>query len=421
MDTRQQDNFRSLLTEAIIKLCQLEAVYINELRIEGTVCVVSDCASVMIAHFTECVGNAQSLDSEINDNSLEFVLDQHSDDRLSVDHTELMLPEVKDEHVLPDEIIKAFEEVGHTDTLTVMHGLCQEARLNADDSTAVDVKKSSGGQYQCPTCHKTWKLKRTLQCHLKRHCECQQHMCHHCSAAFTSEAALHVHITTEHGNWCDSQLSGQELAEKSNRRYRQGRHHDVALKTEQVDSVEHDSCHDANIHMPDTGEITDSYLEADGAEVLKQTDYHDQKMQKLSESHTTSAILETQSKYWNGRKTSTIMQYFEKVHVETPQGLYQYKCCLCHKMFKIRTSLYEHINSHIGKRRYACSQCGDRFVHHSSLHNHVNNKHMRTSQQQVTMRYLCTGCDRRFKFRSQFERHLRSNPDHSTTKVLDEQ
>jgi len=416
MDRRQQDNFRSLLTEAIIKLCQLEAVYINELRIEGTVCVASDCASVMIAHFTECVGNTQSLDTEINDNS-EFVFDQNDNESLSVDHTELMLPEVKVEHVLPDEIIRTFEEVGYNETLSLMHGLCQEATLNANDSTAVDVKKSSGGQYQCPNCHKMCKLKRTLQRHLKKHCEGQQHRCHHCSATFTSEATLHVHITAEHGNWCDSQLGGQELAEKSSTHYHQGHHHRDVLKTEQVDSIEHDGCQAANVHVLDAGEITHKHmlLEAVGMEQLNQTDHADQKMQELSESHT-PATPETRSKYWNARKTSTIMQYFEKVHVETPQGRYLFKCCLCHKMFKIRTSLYEHINSHIGKRRYACNQCGDRFVHHSSLHNHVNNKHVITSQQQITLRYLCTGCDRRFKFRSQFERHLRSNPDHSTTK-----
>ena len=146
----------------------------------------------------------------------------------------------------------------------------------------------------------------------------------------------------------------------------------------------------------------------------------DQALQQLSES-LRSAVPKTScsDSHKCRNEKATIMQYFEKVHVETPSGLYQYKCCLCHKMFKLRTSLYEHINSHTGKRRYACDQCGDRFVHHSSLHNHINNKHTLASQRQDMLRYLCTGCDRRFKFRSQFERHLRSNPDHCA-KVADQ-
>jgi len=431
MDKRQQDNFRALLTEAIIKLCQMEAVYTSELRIEGTVCVVSDCASVMIAHFTECVGN--------NHDNSECVFDQCNDDGLSLTHTELMLPELKVQHVLPDEIIKTFEDVSYSDDLSVMHGFCQEAEMNSDNNNAaVDIKKSSGGKYQCPSCHKTCKLKRTLQLHMKRHHECELQRCQQCSATFTSLATLHEHITSEHGNWCDGQLSGSESAGKSRMQYHKDQHHDVVLKTEQDDNVEHEGCLAANICMPDSAEVTDSCLEADSADslallkALERKDYEkmrgnthlltkdtnitdNQAMQQLSESHMSTAP-ETQSKYWNDGKAS-IMQYFEKVHVETPQGLYKYKCCLCHKMFKIRTSLYEHINSHIGKRRYACSHCGDRFVHHSSLHNHVNNKHMLIGQQ-IFMRYQCTGCDRGFKFRSQFERHLRSYPDHNIKSLM---
>jgi len=430
MDQSPQDNFRALLTEAIIKLCQMEAVYSSELQIEGTVCVVSDRASVVVAHFTECVGSTPSLPSLDSEMSYNPEYDQHAND---VSHSELMLPEVKVEHVLPDEIIKTFEEVGYSDSLSVMHGFCQEAEMNANHSNrADDVKKSSGGQYQCPNCHKMCKSKCTLQRHMKKHCKHQLHRCHHCSASFTSLAKLHMHITSNHSNWCDSQLSGRELADMSRMQYNKEHHHDVVFQTEQMNNVEHNSCLDTNMCIADNGESTQSQLEAGSSDSLALLEAHERNecektldesdmmtndRNQLSESHLTTTP-KTESKYCNAGKSS-IMQYFEKVHVETPQGLYQYKCCLCHKMFKIRSSLYEHINSHIGKRRYTCAQCGDQFVHHSSLHNHINNKHVLVSQQS-RMRYLCTGCDRGFKFRSQFQRHLRSNPNHST-KALDEQ
>ena len=48
---------RSLLSDAIIELCRREAFYVEELRIEGTICVVSDRSSALIVQITEQVGN----------------------------------------------------------------------------------------------------------------------------------------------------------------------------------------------------------------------------------------------------------------------------------------------------------------------------------------------------------------------------
>ena len=441
MDEEQQDNLRALLTEAIIKVCQMEAVYTSELRIEGTVCVVSDCASVVIAHFTECVGSIHSFGDKRNDNS-ECAFEQHIVDGLSADQTELTLPEVKVEQVLPDEFMRTFEGVGDDNSISVMDGFCQAAERSVG---AVDTKQTSDGQYQCSHCQKTCKLKQTLQSHMRTHHGWhghQLHVCNHCSASFSSTSTLHMHISRDHGDFSECQQSSKKLADTSRMQHHAHHHCGVPLATKQSNSVENYSYLDAN-----KDEMTRICLEADGAdslallEALERKDYEkmivtgsdtqllmkkgtnmtgDQVLQQLTESDK-YAIPKTScsnlSKYGNVK--ATIMQYFEKVHVETPRGLCQYKCRLCHKMFKLRTSLYEHINSHTGKRRYACDQCGDRFVHHSSLHNHVNNKHMHASQRQDMLRYLCTGCDRRFKFRSQFERHLRSNPDHCT-KVVDQ-
>jgi len=420
MDQKQEDNFRALLTEAIIKLCQMEAVYTNELRIEGTVCVVLDRASVMVAHFAECIGSSHSLDSERNDN-LECVFKQHCVDGPSADNTELMLPEVKVEGVLPDDIVRTFEGVSETNSLSDIHAFCQAADKSLSvnhNNTAVDVKWSTGGQRRNARCQKTCKLKGT-------HHRQQLLRCHQCSAAFTGLAMLHMHITKEHGDLYHNELSGKKLADKSMIQHHTYRHCDVPLAAEQTDT---------NMCVPDNYEITRGCLEADGTqslallEALERKDYEKMIDDARSLMKETDVIdnqeMQPSHKYTTVRcripGKATIMQYFEKVHVETSHGLYQYKCCLCHKMFKLRTSLYEHINTHTGNRRYACDQCGDRFVHHSSLHNHVNNKHMLASQRQGMLRYLCTGCDRRFKFRSQFERHLRSNPDHST-KVHDGQ
>ena len=38
----KQEQLKSVLTDAIVELCRREAFYAEELRIEGTVCLVSD-------------------------------------------------------------------------------------------------------------------------------------------------------------------------------------------------------------------------------------------------------------------------------------------------------------------------------------------------------------------------------------------
>lgn len=54
------DTLRSLLSDAIIELCRREAFYVEELRIEGTICVVSDRSSALIVQITEQVGHKTS-------------------------------------------------------------------------------------------------------------------------------------------------------------------------------------------------------------------------------------------------------------------------------------------------------------------------------------------------------------------------
>ena len=60
----KHQKLRLLLTDAIIDLCRRETFYIEELRIEGTVCLVSDRSSVVIAQITEQIGeNSAKKDS----------------------------------------------------------------------------------------------------------------------------------------------------------------------------------------------------------------------------------------------------------------------------------------------------------------------------------------------------------------------
>jgi hypothetical protein len=71
-----QKALRSLLSDAIVELCRREAFYVEELRIEGTICVVSDRTAALIVQITEQVGDKPCVDDRklMNDVQLPVVV-----------------------------------------------------------------------------------------------------------------------------------------------------------------------------------------------------------------------------------------------------------------------------------------------------------------------------------------------------------
>ena len=55
---------QKLLTDAIVALCQRELSYAQELRIEGTVCVVSDGTAVVVTQITELLSDTTGVAHE---------------------------------------------------------------------------------------------------------------------------------------------------------------------------------------------------------------------------------------------------------------------------------------------------------------------------------------------------------------------
>lgn len=71
---RHKQKLRSLLINAIIELCRKESFYLEELRIEGTLCVVSDRSSALIMQITEQVGEKTTSDTDPEDTSLQLLM-----------------------------------------------------------------------------------------------------------------------------------------------------------------------------------------------------------------------------------------------------------------------------------------------------------------------------------------------------------
>ena len=53
----RSEQLRSRLRDTVVALCKEQAFYLKELRIEGTLCIVSDQASVLITQISEQIGD----------------------------------------------------------------------------------------------------------------------------------------------------------------------------------------------------------------------------------------------------------------------------------------------------------------------------------------------------------------------------
>lgn len=72
---RHKQKLRSLLINAIIDLCRKESFYLEELRIEGTLCVVSDRSSALIMQITEQVGEKTTSDTDPEDSAVQLLVE----------------------------------------------------------------------------------------------------------------------------------------------------------------------------------------------------------------------------------------------------------------------------------------------------------------------------------------------------------
>lgn len=84
----KHQKLRLLLTDAIIDLCRRETFYIEELRIEGTVCLVSDRSSVVIAQITEQIGENSAKKDSSNANQEPDSLSLHEELRHNDSNTD---------------------------------------------------------------------------------------------------------------------------------------------------------------------------------------------------------------------------------------------------------------------------------------------------------------------------------------------
>lgn len=544
MTYKQQQHLRSLLTDAIVELCRRESFYVEELRIEGTICIVSDRNSVVIAQITEQVGEKTS-DAEVDNERITF---EDDDDTLPFRNKDLNADDETRSNTSREEVELKTEdraggggrmdgssnamyeskslalETNHLDETAMNVGLevaeqlanimsmydqmpkseCDSplrqlspfihsqsssavqasdvlpplADVIAELDDSISLERSANGKFQCPYCAKAYGFKHTLKEHLNKHLGKRPHICKHCGDTFTHLASLCAHVKRRHDDQMPMEFQCAICHEKlmnyqSLKQHYTWRHKDMKFPDDKVDqdmlnSVVFDgesNCHpvrkrrriqrrsfipthdDAPVLIGDefySGEkkiksefdVNNTSIRLDSSAILEAFERRDYEAlqegidQSLLDNLELSAteikmkddatgMTSFQSPSDTIHHTQMIAKYFEEVHVETEHGIYRYRCKFCNNMFKIRNSLYEHLNSHFGKKPHQCSFCGDSFAHHSSLHNHIRNKHsfQTSAEKQASFKHCCPGCERKFRFRSELERHLKCNPDHSMQSV----
>jgi len=309
------ETLRSLLSDAIIELCRREAFYVEELRIEGTVCVVSDRSSALIVQITEQVGNKTSAGSGAGEEGhIELPV---------VVTTKLNFDPMPGPHPPPPG-----EE----------RGSCQ-----AEDRSRSSVTK----QY----------VRRRL------------HSCRHCGAHFIRPGSLQSHIRRRHPlATFAARRKGVSAASSSSRSWKQSS--DVAAGTVRGNSGDQlDQDVRLNAMKSEPAFSTDSLhgFPPDLSVSLQQMVRTLSMMSSLpvnSSGHFSPAFA-------SGNPFPADSDPLELRR--SADG--KFACPYCSKTYGFKHSLKEHIDVHRGRRPHVCRHCGASFAHLASLCAHIRRRH----------------------------------------------
>ncbi len=188
MGTKHEE-LRGLLTDAIVELCRKEAFYLQELRIEGTVCLVSDRSSVLITQISEQIGEGfqDAADNAelpiLNSEQANGDSDCQNEDKHNQDHGK-------------KQGIDRYEAVFAAGNGEEMHDEEEEEEI-------MDVKKRkmmpvTEARYCCPVCPNTYQFKHSLKNHMNKHLGKKPYTCKYCNISFTHNGSLSVHVEKHH-------------------------------------------------------------------------------------------------------------------------------------------------------------------------------------------------------------------------------
>ena len=175
------NQLKQLLVDSIVQVCQQQSFYIDELKVEGTLCLTSDGASVLVTQITEKIG-----EKDIGDMLPLRMSSDQNDNKLNIVRTE--------KESQPHVQKQAAQNVENLENLTKdqSEGSCWKAQ----------PRLSSG--YKCPFCKSVYRFRQRLKDHLNKHTGKKAYTCRHCSVKFTHLSGLCAHTRKQHskrGMW----------------------------------------------------------------------------------------------------------------------------------------------------------------------------------------------------------------------------
>jgi len=313
------ETLRSLLSDAIIELCRREAFYVEELRIEGTVCVVSDRSSALIVQITEQVGNKTSAGNTADDN-------------------------------------------GHVQLPVVV-----ATKLNFDPTSGPAATSSS-----CPN------EGRIGSSVAKQYAHRRLQSCRHCGAHFIRLGSLRSHIRRRHPlAVLSTRRKGVTSCMSSNKRWNQpsgchvkGTSSDANASVSADMRINHDMRLNAMKSEPGFSAESFHGFPPDLNLSLQQMVRTLSMMSSLpinSSGHFPPAF--TMASSGNSYPPDDDPVELRR----SADG--KFACPYCTKTYGFKHSLKEHIDVHRGRRPHICRHCGASFAHLASLCAHIRRRH----------------------------------------------
>lgn len=126
---------------------------------------------------------------------------------------------------------------------------------------------------------------------------------------------------------------------------------------------------------------------------------------------------------WEGRKSNfpcakcdrkfpsmkTMRIHFALKHPEVPV---RFKCTVCSKLFKHKTSLRDHMANHTGKQPYGCVHCEERFIRKKDMERHLEGVHGAEGEENASNkreRFACKYCPRTLLSKTARFLHVKHN------------
>lgn len=252
----------------------------------------------------------------------------------------------------------------HFDTREAIDAHFAEQHADQDAESRPKISK----RHKCPECPKVFRHRTALRSHCVINHGTMPHKCEICGSSFERKLKLENHIKKWHG---------EDSKDKVLERYKC------------------DQCERFFVRNQDRFR-------------------HEQVVHNIE----SPAKLPT---VWEGRKSNfpcskcerkfpsmkTMRIHFALKHPDVPV---RFKCTVCSKLFKHKTSLREHMMNHTGEHPFGCDQCDERFIRKKDVDRHMEEMHGSDDEDgEKKVRFPCPYCPRKLMTKTARAIHVTHN------------